>query len=206
MTTRYLLKTPLIFLLLTHHEHGSSFFRAVLSILHENPLSNDNVGADILIQDHESTEWGRFIYLDPMEQPLDEQIWYDILTNHVNDVVHFWRQFGLNRECLVGDLQHLSSETSEQDSKKDVPLLVFKNKFPVLFEGLEAVFGMMMSNSRLCEQMHGMMRFGLSSAIGMDQADTQQMYATGPDYEMRQEWQDTAMEAIPKPPTKSTGG
>ena len=128
----------------------------MLSILHENPLSDNNVGADILIQDHESTEWGKFIYLDSMERPLDEQIWYDILTNHIDDVVHFWRQFGLNRECLVGDLQHLSSETRAWDSKKDVPLLVFKNKSPVLFEGLEAVFGIMMSNSRLCEQIHGM--------------------------------------------------
>ena len=64
------------------------------------------------------------------------------------------------------------------------------------------MFGMMMSNSRLCEQIHGMMRFGLSSAIGIDQADAQQTYATGPDYEMKQERRESAMDAMPEPPTK----
>jgi hypothetical protein len=37
MTTRYLLKPPLLFLLLCNRENGASFLRAVLSILHEHP-------------------------------------------------------------------------------------------------------------------------------------------------------------------------
>ena len=44
-----------------------------------------------------------------------------------------------------------------------------------------------MSNSRLCEQIHGMMRFGLRSAIGMDQADHHRMYNTGTNYGMNEE-------------------
>ena len=45
----------------------------------------------------------------------------------------------------------------------------------------------MMSNSCLCEQIHGMMRFGLRSAIGMDQADHHRMYNTGTNYGMNEE-------------------
>ena len=47
-----------------------------------------------------------------------------------------------------------------------------------------------------------MMRFGLLSSIGMDQADAQQTYATGPNYEMKQERRETAMDTMPEPPTK----
>ena len=43
----------------------------------------------------------------------------------------------------------------------------------------------MMSNSRLAEQIHGMIRHNLRSQIGMDQADHQRQYAAH-DYEMRE--------------------
>ena len=45
----------------------------------------------------------------------------------------------------------------------------------------------MMSNSRLCEQVHGMMRHGLRASIGMEQADAQRSYATSIDHEMKQQ-------------------
>ena len=45
----------------------------------------------------------------------------------------------------------------------------------------------MMSNSRLCEQIHGMMRHALRSSIGMEQADHQRMHSTGTDYNMKEE-------------------
>ena len=59
-----------------------------------------------------------------------------------------------------------------------------------------------MSNSRLCEQIHGMMRFGLSSTIGMDQSDAIQTYATGTDYDMKRERRKTAKSTLPEPPKK----
>ncbi len=63
----------------------------------------------------------------------------------------------------------------------EAPLLVFKSKYTVLFECLNAVFGLMMSNSQLCKQIHGMMRHGLHSTHGMDQVDVQQSYSTRTD-------------------------
>ena len=74
-------------MLLTHHEHDAPFLRAMIAILQENPLHVDDGG---LIQDEES-------YIDTIARPDDEKIWYDILSNHVEDVVHFWRQCGLDR-------------------------------------------------------------------------------------------------------------
>jgi len=59
--------------------------------------------------------------------------------------------------------------------------------YPLLFECLEAVFGSMMSNSWLCEQVHGMMRHRLRSAIGIMQANHQGIYATRIDYGMKEE-------------------
>ena len=41
-----------------------------------------------------------------------------------------------------------------------------------------------MSNSRLCEQIHGMMRHALCSGTGMDEADAHRLYAVNVDHSM----------------------
>ena len=51
----------------------------------------------------------------------------------------------------------------------------FKFNYPVLFDFLYSVLGGMLSNSCLCEKIHGMMRQGLRSQIGMKQANHQQI-------------------------------
>ena len=50
-----------------------------------------------------------------------------------------------------------------------------------------AVFGLLPSNSRLCEQVHGMLCQSLSSGIGMDQSDAQFSYKVNTEYMFRQE-------------------
>ena len=45
----------------------------------------------------------------------------------------------------------------------------------------------MMSNSRLDEQIHGMMRHSLRSQVGMDQADHQRQYMAKEEFEMRRQ-------------------
>ena len=45
----------------------------------------------------------------------------------------------------------------------------------------------MMSNSRLCEQIHGMMRHSLNPGIGMDQADHHRQYISTTGFEMCEE-------------------
>ena len=115
-------------------------------------------------------------------------MWSEKLNQNPAEVAHYWRQFGLNRECCIADLKRLMSATMTPCRKG---LLVFKDDFPVLFECLHAVFGLMMSNSRLCEQIHGMMRHSLkSSGPGMDQIDATLFYATGTDYVMKRESRD----------------
>ena len=116
---------------------------------------------------------------------MDEVKWFNVVSNLSGDIVRWWQQFGLNRECCVTELQHLSRKTSKQIQLNESPLLVFKGKYTVFIECLNAVFGLMMSNSRLCEQIHGMMRHGLCSGLGMDQVDAQQSYSTSTDYEMK---------------------
>ena len=118
--------------------------------------------------------------------------------------MHFWRQSSLNRECLSSDIQRLSCETSLQESKEKAPLLDFKSEYKVLFECLYPVFDLMMSNSHLCEQIHGMMRHGPRSGIGMDQADAQQTYATATDFEFKNERRQMVLNALPEPPTTKT--
>ena len=63
-------------------------------------------------------------------------------------------------------------------------LVDFEKKYPILFECLYAVLGATVSNSRLCEQIHGMMRYVLNPAIGMDQADHHHQYTTHTAYGM----------------------
>ncbi len=73
--------------------------------------------------------------------------WVNILSNKSEDIIHWWRQFGLNIECCVKDLQSLSREKSSRIPVNKAPLLVFKSKYTVLFEYLNPVIGLMMSNS-----------------------------------------------------------
>ena len=200
ITKRYLLKVPILLLVLCNRKRGAPFLRAVLSVLHEyveNNISTEEPIDVMFIHDADTAnsddpKWGKYIYADPNNRPENEKIWYDLLTKskeNIDDLVHFWQQLCLNWRVLTDDLQRLSKVTSVSDMAggEGAPLNAFQTEYPILFECLDAVFGTMMSNSRLCEQIHGMMRFGLRSAIGMDQADHQRMYNTSTDYEMKEE-------------------
>lgn len=176
MSSRYLLRPPIMFLLMTHQEHGGAFLRALLLILRENPIEEVE-----LIHDPDSSEWG--ILRDASTCP-----WYDILCNHTEDVVHFWRQFRLNSEHIVEELKKLSKQVEPIPLHEDTaPILAFRNKYPILFECLGAIFRRMPSNSRLCEQMHGSKRHGLSSQQGMDEVDARTDYEVVQGYNFKQE-------------------
>jgi hypothetical protein len=64
----------------------------------------------------------------------------------------------------------------------------------------------MISNRRLCEQIHGMMRHGLRSGLGMNQVDAQQSYSTSTDYEMKRERREMVLEEDGKPASKRHKG
>jgi hypothetical protein len=104
MTSRHYLKLPIILVLLTHHEHGAPFLRAVLLVLY---FSQDTAG-EPLICNPASSKWGRFIYRDNIDWqktcPMDEVKWFNVVSNFSGDIVHWWQQSGLNRECCVTEL------------------------------------------------------------------------------------------------------
>jgi hypothetical protein len=133
-------------------------------VLHENPVENVK-----LFHDESSSKWGQYIYENLSERPEEEQVFYDLLTENdetISDLIHFWRQLCLNWPILTANLQKLSQAIPDSNGgNQGAPLLHFKTKYEILFDCLEAVFGCMMSNSRLCEQTHGMMRHGLRTSV-----------------------------------------
>ena len=67
----------------------------------------------------------------------------------------------------------------------------------MLFEFLYAVYGLMMSNNRLCEQIHSMMRHGLQGGTEMDQVDAQQSDSIGTDFGMKDERRRMVLDTLP---------
>ncbi|EJK53676.1 hypothetical protein THAOC_26834, partial [Thalassiosira oceanica] len=150
----------------------------------------------VLIREAGDPAWGLYQYddmtLQKADRPADEQKWYNLLTrsnSDIEDLIHFWRQFCLNFPVVTDDLQRLS-KVSEVDAMKvdeGAPLLKFKTDYPVLFDCMYSVFGTMLSNSRLCEQIHGMNRHALRSQLGEEQTDQQRIYSSGIDHQLKEE-------------------
>lgn len=179
-TKRCLMQPPLILLVLTNRSRAPSFLRAVLCVLHNH---FDQVPDQITMIHDAGDSWGKYMYTDLKGQPEDENIWHNLLTKDkqtVNNLIYFWQQFELNFRVLTGDLQ----KTSKASGSNGQSLGHFQITYPVFFECLYSKFGTMMSNSRLCEQVHGMMRHSLNPGIGMDQADHHCQYSTNTGYKM----------------------
>ena len=88
MTKRNLLKLPLVILMLTNRKHRSAFLRATLSVLHKS--SNRAPGFELI--NDAGRDWGVYVHLSAPEQPDDEKLWYNILTqsrSNIDDLVHF---------------------------------------------------------------------------------------------------------------------
>ena len=69
ITKRYLMKAPLVLLVLCNRRRGPAFLRAVLSILHEYPVEG------VQLFNESEGDWGEYIYPDNTERPNDEKIW-----------------------------------------------------------------------------------------------------------------------------------
>ena len=118
-----------MFLLLCNQKNSAPFLRALLSLMHESPV--DELDSAILINEPESSDWGRYVYKDANQRPPDEKMWYDLLSGHKEDVIHWWQQFGLNRECLLPDLHRLSRDGHGVLIDGTSPLLRIKADFPI---------------------------------------------------------------------------
>jgi hypothetical protein len=191
LSSKYLFRFPILYIVLTHRVQGPAFLRAILSVLYDT-MCEDEYSPDILIHDHDSKHWGFKRNKNasrPTAPPTDpaEAMWHGLIVQNMDEAIHFWRQLRLDSEALVHDLQKLSKATTSFEVQSNrANILVFRDEYPVLYECLYSAFGMMPSNSRLCEQIHGMMRQRHRKGIGDDQADSQQTYVTNTCYEMRE--------------------
>ena len=94
ITKRYLLRPPILLLVLCNRKRGAPFLRAVLSVLHENAERVEDV---MLINDADTEDdidanWGKYKYADSRDRPEDEKPWYDLITKsdeNINDLFHF---------------------------------------------------------------------------------------------------------------------
>eukprot|EP00978_Attheya_sp_CCMP212_P020028 scaffold56843_cov32-Attheya_sp.AAC.3 len=72
-------------------------------------------------------------------------------------------RIGFNQTDIHLDLKKL---TMEEESSRDITLLVFQSQYPVFFSALYATFALMPSTTQLTEQSHG----GLCDSLPMEVA------------------------------------
>ena len=107
MTKIYLLKPPIVLLVLSNRKHGAPFLQAILSI------PRDNLGRvpdNVALVNDPGNKWDHYIHTNANEQPPDKKRCYELLTQrekNVEDLILFWRQFCLNWPILTADLQRL---------------------------------------------------------------------------------------------------
>ena len=116
MTEPILLRGAMSFLILCNNKHGPAFCRAMLSVIDETGHLHDS----------DDDKWGKINYSNGLdERPEDESKWYNILLQDSADVLHWYRQFYLNWEVVLHDLQVLSNEKS---GERPAGILFFKKK------------------------------------------------------------------------------
>ena len=83
ITKRYLLKVPIVLLILCQRQRGHAFLRALLLVLHEN-LGKVPEGVAFFHNKGngtgETSSAGMYIYNKPDQRPDYMNVWYDLLT------------------------------------------------------------------------------------------------------------------------------
>jgi hypothetical protein len=160
-------------LLLSDPARRPSFLRAALAIAEEN-------GVQL-----QGSEWGQYSYNSPDDRPADVKVFYDLLQNDNGGepTAHFIQQLGLLNSVTLPDMQRLSRE--KPGTRTDSSLKAFQSDYPVIFDALAAVFLMMPSNSRIAEQKHGGLRYGLKDRISLRSTDATEAYISNEEYYAR---------------------
>mmetsp|Transcript_6727 Transcript_6727/g.11315 ORF Transcript_6727/g.11315 Transcript_6727/m.11315 type:complete len:315 (+) Transcript_6727:1060-2004(+) len=169
--TEQFFKAPLIFLLLPHPVEGPRILRMMVRIfkwdLDSDSDSAFDVNEDYIHDEHDFVDierdegWGYWKHSDDT-WPKEEKVWYDILSSDketIADLVHYWQQLGLQRNCVRAELMKLSKiVVSTRDPYSKHPLKDFKEEFPIIYEALSAPFCFSASNSRIVEMLHSFAR------------------------------------------------
>ena len=117
-----------------------------------------------------------------------ENMWFHKLCDEKDDALHYFRQFGLHRPVVQDDMNRLSklNDTHNPGYSMKRPLHHMQDNFPILFEAMDATFGMMPSTSRIVEQVHGILRHTVDPEDSIRFTDCQTRYYSNC-YEERKE-------------------
>jgi hypothetical protein len=103
-----------------------------------------------------------------------------------------------------GDLQRLSKTISAEATK---PCLhSFKTEYPVIFAALHAKFGLMPSNSRIAEQVHGGLRDSLKEGVPYAFTDAQRSLLVNIEYHYREARRKLVRERYSRKEDAESGG
>ena len=173
------LTCPIIYLILVDSSRAPPLLRVILQLIEDH---------DTQLQFNHEDGW---VDLSSYRRNIisndsPESIWFGLLDSEEQKVklCHFFRQFGFHRECIQPDLQKMSKAqpTKIRHVKVDKPIENFKKEYPILHEALHCVFGMMMSNSRFMEQLHGCLRNDLPLQESYQMTDQKRRYMANLEY------------------------
>jgi hypothetical protein len=171
----------MIYTALLDPEHRPSILRAILSIIVENGQ------VDLIGGEAELEKWGKIKYSAGESRPSIEKVFYDLLEEKSDDVIHWFQQIGLARDVTREELQKLSKEEEGKDNgrSQDSPsrLYDFYEMYPIIFDALRAIFALLPSASRLTGQVHGW----CTSQQHHDFLNGKLQYLLYTSYEMREE-------------------
>lgn len=193
-----LLGAPLIYLLLSHPTEGPCVLRAAIACLacEEFDLNDEtNIIFDKQCNTIHNPEykWSTLTYESPDDlAAMDEadRVYFEQLRPNASDVVHWFRQLGLARAHLRGELIRLVQETpsnSNRDPDSKTPLQDFKDEYPIIFDGLESQFGWSASNSRIVELLHAFVRQIYDPNMPLECLDNRLNHMMGDEFVMRDE-------------------
>ncbi|KAL7453283.1 hypothetical protein ACHAWC_004950 [Mediolabrus comicus] len=189
--TELFLLAPLVFLLLTHPVEGPRVLRAMLCCLNgceEIDLNDVDIygEADNKPNLDDGTAWGQYKNLSRFTEP--EKAWYDVISQDGEDnLLHFWKQFGFQRNCIRNELKRLSRETTPRDESSKTPLKDFAKAYPIIYESLFAAFGFSSSNSRIVEMLHSFVRGCYDSQVPAEFLRDKLRYLMDQEYQLREE-------------------
>ena len=170
-----LMSAPLVFLVLTDPVRGPSLLRAILAIVTESGL---DLGGE---------DWGDYEFDEVDDRPASERHWYILLDEDKSSVTHWFQEIGFMKPCIQADLQKLSKAEAAESIllPRQGVLHTFRVEYPVIFAAIDAKFGLMPSNSRIAEQVHGGLRDSLKEGVSYAFTDAQRSFLVNIEYHYR---------------------
>jgi hypothetical protein len=171
-----LMSAPLVFLVLTDPIRGPLLLRAMLAIVTENGL------------EVEGEDWGDCKHDELDDRPASEQHWCILLDEDKDSVTHWFQEIGFMKPCMQADLQKLSKAEAAEPVllPRQGVLHAFKAEHPIVFAAIKAKFGLLPSNSRIAEQVHGGLRDSLKEGVSCAFTNAQRSFLANIEHHCRE--------------------